>query len=158
MLSFPTQTISAKAAQVAGDLGSNEEVWREGDHKPLEGLRVIGRLSGAGEGRFYFSGKFTGNALGECRRCLVEVVTEVEAEVHLLYADGDSEIDGDPDVFPLSIGRTGEVVDLRPAVRESWLLEVPALVLCRPDCKGLCLTCGANLNLGACSCAAKPTE
>ena len=158
MLSFPTQTISARAVQVAGDLDSDEKVWLEADHKPLEGLRVTGRLSGAGQGRFYFSGKFAGKALGECRRCLVEVISEVEAEVHLLYADDDSEIDGDPDVFPLSIGRMGEAVDLRPAVRESWLLEVPALVLCRPDCKGLCLTCGANLNLGACSCAAKPTE
>ena len=31
-------------------------------------------------------------------------------------------------------------------------LEVPAFVLCRDDCAGLCPTCGADLNAGPCAC------
>jgi uncharacterized protein len=29
---------------------------------------------------------------------------------------------------------------------------VPHFVECRPDCKGLCPRCGANLNDGPCTC------
>ena len=44
-------------------------------------------------------------------------------------------------------------LDMRPALREQWLLAVPAFVHCREDCKGLCPTCGTDLNVGACDCA-----
>lgn len=156
MLSFPTQSIVAGAVQVQGDLDRDDQCWIEGDSRPNTSLRVTGRLSSAGQGRFYFSGKFAGEATVECRRCLQDIDVEVGAEAHLLYAD--TETEGDPDIYPLAIGRAGEAVDLRPAIREQWLLEVPAFVLCSPDCKGLCATCGANLNQGACSCAPKANE
>ena len=143
------------AIQVSGDLDPDDRIWQEGDQRPLEGIRVTGRLSGAGAERFYFSGKFAGAAQGECRRCLVEVQSAVAGDAHLLFAESEAGDDDDPDVFPLAVGRNGTEVDLRPALREQWLLEVPAFVLCRPDCKGLCPTCGANLNQGECSHARK---
>lgn len=37
-------------------------------------------------------------------------------------------------------------IDLGPLVREYLLLEMPISPVCRPDCKGLCPICGANLN------------
>jgi uncharacterized protein len=157
MLSFPTRALAVGAVQVNGDLDPDDKVWIEGDLRPAGAVRVTGRLSAAGAGRFYFSGKFVGSALGECRRCLVEVKSEIGSDSHLLFADAEAEVesDADPDVFPLSAGRSGSEVDLRPALREQWLLEVPAFVLCRPDCKGLCPTCGLNLNQGVCSHARK---
>lgn len=158
MLSFPAQTLQVGAVQVNGVLDPDDQLWIEGDLRPSKAIQVTGRLSSAGEGRFYFSGRFAGETLGECPRCLEEVRSPVSAEAHFLYADDELAGDDDPDVFPLTRGRAGEVVDLRVAVREQWLLEVPAFVLCRPDCKGLCPTCGANLNQGACSCAQKTNE
>jgi len=155
MLSFPTQSLSVAAIQVKGSLDRDDQVWGEGDARPVEAVRVTGRLSAAGAGRYYFSGTFSGAFLMECRRCLVEVRSEIGADAHLIFADSEATEEGgdDPDVFPLTRGRSGMEVDLRPALREQWLLEAPAFVLCGPDCKGLCVTCGANLNLGACSCA-----
>ena len=41
-------------------------------------------------------------------------------------------------------------IDLRPAVREAWLLAVPGFLLCREDCKGLCPVCGADKNTVDC--------
>jgi len=41
-------------------------------------------------------------------------------------------------------------IDLAPLVREYLLLEVPIKPLCRPDCKGLCVVCGADLNVESC--------
>jgi uncharacterized protein len=43
-------------------------------------------------------------------------------------------------------------LDLRQPLREQILLTLPMHSLCRPDCKGLCPTCGQNLNEGPCSC------
>jgi uncharacterized protein len=39
-----------------------------------------------------------------------------------------------------------EQLDLARWVRDAYALALPAQVLCRPDCAGLCPQCGANLN------------
>ncbi len=158
MLSFPTQSITAAAVQVNGELDRDDAVWIEGDTRPIKAIRLTGRVSVAGLGRFYFNGRLAGQAVAECTRCLQDVEMEVGAESHFIFADSETEQDGDPDVYPLTIGRQGTSVDLRPPLREQWVLEVPAFVLCSPDCKGLCPTCGAKLNQGACSCAPQATE
>ncbi|RKZ33272.1 DUF177 domain-containing protein [bacterium] len=41
-------------------------------------------------------------------------------------------------------------IDISPRVRDAVLLGVPTHPLCKPDCKGLCPICGANLNHGDC--------
>src|SRR3990170_2224603 len=38
------------------------------------------------------------------------------------------------------------MIDLTPLIREEVILATPLSVLCRPDCKGLCPDCGADLN------------
>ena len=48
-------------------------------------------------------------------------------------------------------------LDLDSLVREDMILALPAKILCRDDCKGLCQYCGKNLNLGSCSCK-KPID
>jgi uncharacterized protein len=151
MLSFPIRTLSEGAVQVEADLAPDDTVWLVDDVRPVSRIRVTGRLSGAGSGRYYFSGGFHGTAAGECRRCLAAVEYLVQGDLHLLYADADDENADEPDVYPL--GDLGTTLDLRPAVREQWLLEAAVLPLCRPDCKGLCPTCGADLNTGPCDCA-----
>ena len=45
-----------------------------------------------------------------------------------------------------------ETVDVTPDLREDILLALPAYPVCREDCRGLCPTCGRNLNDGSCSC------
>lgn len=153
MLSFSTRAITAGAIPVNGLLEADDAVWLESDRRPTDPVHVTGRLSAAGAGRFYFSGRMAGASAGECRRCLVPVSTNMAAESHFIFCDAEAEDEdaGDPDVYALQAGRSGLEVDLRPAIREQFLLEVPAFVLCRPDCKGLCPTCGINLNQGACS-------
>ena len=150
MLAFPIRTLSQGAVQVEADLPAEDSVWMEGDVRPVAAVRVTGRISGAGAGRFYFSGAFRGSAAGECRRCLAPVEFLVQNEAHLLFADADDENADEPDVYPL--GELGTMLDLAPAIREQWLLDASGLPLCRPDCQGLCPTCGADLNAGPCAC------
>ena len=46
----------------------------------------------------------------------------------------------------------GEGIELDDLVREELLLALPANVLCREDCRGLCPTCGIDRNLSNCQC------
>ena len=43
-------------------------------------------------------------------------------------------------------------MDLLPLARDAVLLNLPLAPVCRPDCAGLCPTCGADLNEGPCLC------
>ena len=40
-----------------------------------------------------------------------------------------------------------QVLDLTEALRQYILLHMPMKQLCQPDCRGLCPSCGQNLNL-----------
>ncbi|HTL70951.1 MAG TPA: DUF177 domain-containing protein [Candidatus Eisenbacteria bacterium] len=45
-----------------------------------------------------------------------------------------------------------DFVNIDQDVRDEIILDHPIRVLCRPDCRGLCSQCGANLNAGPCGC------
>ena len=157
MLSFDVRTLAVRAVAVDGGLELDDDVWVPGDVKPDSKLHVSGRLSVAGNGRYYFSGRFEGRMTLDCRRCLIPVVVTVAEEVTAVFFDTlGAGPDGlnDPDVYALPEG--GKKVDLGPAIREEWLLNVPSFALCRDDCRGICPTCGADLNVGTCSCVPAP--
>ena len=151
MLYFDIRSIESQAVPVDGELGADDPVWQEGDPRPAGTVHVTGRISPAGSGRFYFSGRLEGTVTGECRRCLTDVSTDVEDEVHLFFADAEDETTADdPDVFP--IDPQAADLDMRPAIREAWLLTAPQFLECREDCQGLCPSCGADRNAGDCGC------
>ncbi len=41
-------------------------------------------------------------------------------------------------------------IDMGPLVREYLTVAMPIKPLCKPDCQGLCVICGENLNLSTC--------
>ena len=43
-------------------------------------------------------------------------------------------------------------VDVGDLARTAFILGMDTKTLCSEDCKGLCPRCGADLNLGPCSC------
>jgi uncharacterized protein len=104
------------------------------------------RLEAVMEG-ILVSGTVRGRAVGECVRCLGEVVEDVDAEIQELYVyperarvaveDGDDE----EDVREL----VGDLVDIEPALRDAVVPALPFRPVCSPDCPGLCSECGARL-------------
>ena len=154
MLAFDVRELAVSAVAVDGKLSQDDAVWMPADVRPDDRIRVTGRLSVAGHDRFYVSGQVEGTVTIDCRRCLTPVAVAVSEPATAIFSEAENEDAGDPDVFPLSEG--GRVVDLRQAVREQWLLNVPSFAECRPDCRGICPTCGADLNAGACQCAPVP--
>jgi len=85
-----------------------------------------------------------------CARCLVDTAAPVEAEFEeevLPSIDIDTglpvDASDDPDALRLD---DHHELDLTEIVREAISLAEPLVPLCRPDCRGLCLECGADLN------------
>jgi uncharacterized protein len=96
---------------------------------------------------------------GECRRCLRPIEGQLDCEVRELYRpraehEAAAAPDADEDTYPLA----GDFLDLRPLVRDALLLELPLAPLCQADCRGLCPTCGADLNQGTCGCASAAVD
>ncbi|HKV51727.1 MAG TPA: DUF177 domain-containing protein [Gemmatimonadaceae bacterium] len=133
-----------------GNLDLDDPVWTDGDAKPATPVHATGRLSRAGTGRYYWSGRIEANAVVACRRCLKDVSTSVSDEVHVLFVEQGDEVADDPDTY--RIPPNARNIDLRPAVREQWMLAAPEYMLCGDDCRGLCARCGADLNAGPCDC------
>lgn len=87
---------------------------------------------------------------GTCRRCATAATGLVHADVHELY----QHVVTDPDAFEL----VGDQLDLAPMVGEVIVLDAPASPLCRPDCRGLCPTCGIDRNTESCTCSTDVTD
>jgi uncharacterized protein len=79
-----------------------------------------------------------------CARCLSAETRPFRTEVHELFA---VDATGAEDVYAYD-PETG--LDLEQMLRDAIGLEMPFAPLCRPDCLGLCETCGGNRNLGEC--------
>jgi uncharacterized protein len=79
-----------------------------------------------------------------CSRCLVPLGGDVAVHVDELF-----------ERHPLA-GETylldDDVIDAEPLVRDAVVLELPIAPVCRPDCAGLCASCGADRNVAPCDC------
>jgi uncharacterized protein len=84
--------------------------------------------------------RFETSLSGPCMRCLEASQTTFAVDAREVEQPGakDEELDS-PYV-------TDEVVDLTGWARDSLSLTLPAQLLCRRDCAGLCPECGENLN------------
>lgn len=100
------------------------------------------------------TGTVTGDAVGSCARCLDEFRISLAGRIEgyfLLDETKSAPEDMDDDEF--DVLPDDHVIDLEPLVKAALLLEFPLVPLCDEDCKGLCASCGANLNEGPCECA-----
>lgn len=96
------------------------------------------------------AGRAAARFVTSCVRCLCEYVEDVSAEVDGFYVQP-----GDDADLPDEQEReyvVDDLIDLEPAIVQSVVLALPFAPVHSPDCKGICPTCGADLNEGACGC------
>ncbi len=149
MLRVDLREISRGPVDTAGVLQPGDPVF-QGLQLGLTGpVSVAGRLQETGPGEFFWRGRVRGEVRGGCRRCLTDVAHPVDVELSLLFSE-DPDAADDPSVYPLA--PAAPVIDLGEAIREELALAIPAYLLCREDCAGLCPRCGADLNAGVCQC------
>jgi uncharacterized protein len=93
-----------------------------------------------------------------CSRCLEPARIQVSKPFDLFFRERDEEMfDEDEDVElededTRTAFFTGTKLAVGDILREQVLLALPMKALCTVDCKGLCPTCGTNLNNGSCDC------
>jgi uncharacterized protein len=95
-----------------------------------------------------------------CGRCAESFTCPVTAEVSLRFAPKPARADNtelgrddlDTDFY------TDDQIDLDRVIENETTLALPMKPLCHPDCRGLCLVCGANRNVAPCTCAERPPD
>jgi uncharacterized protein len=105
------------------------------------GVPLTGELALDGVGAsVYVTGRFGGTVVHTCHRCTTQWSEDITIEIgELIGKDDDTDYRLD-----------GEVADTEPVLRDALMLALPLSPICRPDCLGLCASCGADLNTGAC--------
>lgn len=82
-----------------------------------------------------------------CDRCGKEFRQDKRIPYSCVLAEEVQNEDND-EIVVLEDGK----VDLEDLARTAFILGMDTKTLCSEDCKGLCSRCGADLNLGPCSC------
>lgn len=100
------------------------------------GALVKGSIKKLGATEFLIKFTLTGVIVYPCARCLTPTPVSSVFEF-------EDTIETDPGT---------ETIDMVPYVEECLFINEPFKVLCDEDCKGLCPSCGANLNQEQCSC------
>ena len=126
------------------------ELVREsrGARQVVEDIRLVGNFSTEIEVR--------------CARCLDPVDNTVSGAFDLIYRP--QGVDAKGEEASISKAETeigyyqGEGLLLEDVVKEQLLLALPAKLVCRESCKGLCPHCGRNLNFETCNCASTMSD
>ncbi|HEX6246586.1 MAG TPA: YceD family protein [Nocardioidaceae bacterium] len=131
------RTVSFTAPAPA-DLGI--EVLRVPEGSPVElDLRLEAVMEGV-----LVTGTARAELTGECARCLEPLRDDVEVDLQELFAYEESDTAADEEED--DAGRLeGDLLDLEPLLRDAVVLSLPFQPLCRDDCPGLCIECGARL-------------
>jgi len=106
-------------------------------------------LTNAGEG-ILVTGIVRAEVVGTCDRCLDEARFEVAGEVDEYFLFQEPTPDEaealEEEGMELSLVGADSTIDLTDAITSAFVMDIPYVVLCREDCKGLCPVCGENLN------------
>jgi uncharacterized protein len=135
--------------------------YHTADFQQSEKLRVRGNAELVGR-EIRFRGHLSTRIESTCARCLGRVEMPVECDFDLTYRPmteiaKEEEIKVAPEELEVGF-YGGHGIEVTDVVTEQVNLFMPMQVVCSPDCRGLCPTCGANRNVEACECAEAPSE
>ena len=113
-------------------------------------------LTHAGDG-VLVSGIVRARATGTCDMCLDPAHLDIAGEIQEYYLFDEPD---DPEAYEDGFEVIGpeREIDLAEPIADAVVTDTPFVVLCKPDCKWLCPTCGANLNYEQCDCAQRAAE
>lgn len=113
------------------------------EYKPS--FEFTGRIVNLG-GLLKLSGKLHYEYYANCLRCLERVETARDIEVEESFVEVSKSDDEDAYTFEEN------AVDIDKPLMDNIILDMPMRIVCSEDCKGLCGSCGTNLNLKDCNC------
>ncbi|HCY76443.1 MAG TPA: hypothetical protein DHV28_11020 [Ignavibacteriales bacterium] len=87
----------------------------------------------------------------ECDRCGTDFKTTLLSDYKMIYLMNETPEETDS-INVSYLSRDADKINISTDVREFALLAIPMKKLCTEDCKGLCPTCGKDLNREQCNC------
>lgn len=142
--------------------------------EPVSGYPILTAIESAGEcrflaplrmhltaareyGHFRVHGAVSTDVGLTCSRCLVGFSSEITSKFTIFYLPGavtplDEEVELSEEDL-VSVPFEGDEIDLAPEIAEQIGMEIPYKPLCSEECKGLCASCGVDLNNGECACS-----
>lgn len=152
MLLVDLRALEGGALETQATVPAEDALFEGMEARPVGPVHVEGRLRKIGSDEYFWAGSIRAEVVVACRRCLVETPQTLAAEVRALFTTDDAALE-DPESY--EIAPQARQVDLAQMVREEMVLNSPAFVVCREECRGLCPTCGADLNTEQCQCTAR---
>lgn len=86
------------------------------------------------------------NIIIYCVRCLAEIEHKLTLDFQRIYSSNPKPNQG------TELIRRGQI-DITEPLKEEILLSLPIKPLCEANCKGICPSCGQNLNEKQCDCS-----
>ena len=105
--------------------------------------------------RFRLIGRVTATLELACSRCLEPFQLPVDSTFDVRYLPQSENTGEEREIEEDDLSDAyyrDEAIDLGQLMEEQFYLALPMKPLCREDCKGLCPSCGINLNEATCSC------
>ena len=133
------------------------------DSKRLIAPTTVSVVASRRDDKVRFRGNLRTNVEALCDRCLQPLTVPLEVDFETQYAPAGAEAvteevaELQADDLDFAVYE-GDSIDMDELVREQVLLTLPMRLLCREDCKGLCPTCGADLNRETCNCEQKEID
>lgn len=105
----------------------------------------------------FIRGVLTSSVKLQCARCLKEFEHKISSRIENIYVltSGKEKKEREHELTSEDINvnyLTGNEIDINALLLEQLSLDIPMQLVCRPDCKGLCPKCGADLNQTRCGC------
>lgn len=116
-------------------------------------------VSGAGAG-LGLRLRFAADLMGPCQRCLNAAAVHVDVDARDFQTSGRDDVDEpDPDLDCEYLGGPSrQELDVAAWARDCVVEALPMSIFCRDDCRGMCATCGADLNTAECDCVDDTTD
>ncbi len=134
-----------------------DEAFAPLEHTHVDHIKGTVNLMRTDRG-IWVSAELDSEAVCTCSRCLVEYMQPIHMDIEeeflpLVDVESGLRVEYSPEELEENFYIDhNHILDLREAVRQYASLSVPMKPVCRQDCAGICLTCGANLNETACQC------
>lgn len=109
---------------------------RESSKGPLEVNLVLSLI---GSENIKIKGEIKGKFILICDRCCDSFEINKKIEIDEIFELEKKEL-------------TERMIDLDPKIKDIVLASFPIKILCKEDCKGICLGCKVNLNKEKCRC------
>ncbi len=141
---------------------NNQSIWLE----PLKEFHIACKIVEPLEAQVFilpeeegclFRGKIHGKVAVPCDRCAEETEFTIDCSFDEFedYPDESAQDEREDlleDNRVIFKEKNAVIVDVGALLWEEFALALPTKPLCRKDCKGVCPTCGKNLNEGLCGC------